>query len=299
MPSVAIRACTSGILIDDKKLKAYLESKYFSRFNPEVERAVFKALWKFVIRLADERCEKNRTINYSALTLLYGRNPAQFQAQVEADRDYFSTIATGGSPFVCLIHFLSRSAGSHTLPVAPNVLQRPFTAQAPNTRWVADITYVATDEGWLYLAVVLDLYDRAVVGLSIKPRMTTELVIDALTMAWFRRRPAKGLVHHSDRGSQYASHAFQQQLKAFGMTCSMSRKGNCRDNAVAENFFNNLKNERVHGQRYATRAYARADLFDYIETFYNRSRRHSALRGQSPALAYEAWIKQHQESLTA
>jgi len=101
----------SGILIDDKKLKAYLESKYFSRFNPEVEKAVFKALWKFVFRLTDERCEKNRAINYSALTLLYGRNPAQFQAQVEADRDYFSTIATSGSPLVCLIHFLSRSAG--------------------------------------------------------------------------------------------------------------------------------------------------------------------------------------------
>jgi hypothetical protein len=100
----------SGILIDDKKLKAYLESKYFSRFNPEVEKAVFKALWKFVFRLTDERCEKNRTINYSALTLLYGRNPAQFQAQIEADRDYFSTIATGGSPLVCLIHFLSRAA---------------------------------------------------------------------------------------------------------------------------------------------------------------------------------------------
>ncbi|NMQ19152.1 hypothetical protein E4P82_08030 [Candidatus Competibacter phosphatis] len=101
----------SGILIDDKKLKAYLESKYFSRFNPEVEKGVFKALWKFVFRLTDERCEKNRAINYSALTLLYGRNPTQFQAQVEADRDYFSTIATGGSPPVCLIHFLSRSAG--------------------------------------------------------------------------------------------------------------------------------------------------------------------------------------------
>ncbi|MBE7527971.1 MAG: hypothetical protein HS120_10990 [Burkholderiales bacterium] len=101
----------SGILIDDKKLKAYLESKYFSRFNPEVEKAVYKALWKFVFRLTDEKCEKNRTINYSALTLLYGRNPAQFQAQIEADRDYFSTIATGGLPLVCLIHFLSRSAG--------------------------------------------------------------------------------------------------------------------------------------------------------------------------------------------
>lgn len=100
----------SGILIDDKKLKSYLESKYFSRFNPEVEKAVFKALWKFVFRLTNEKCEKNRTINYSALTLLYGRSPAQFQAQIEADRDYFSTIATGGSPLVCLIHFLSRSA---------------------------------------------------------------------------------------------------------------------------------------------------------------------------------------------
>ncbi len=195
--------------------------------------------------------------------------------------------------------FKATTDSRHTLPVALNVLNRQFTPEAPNTSWVADITYIATAEGWLYLAVVIDLYDRAVVGWSIKPRMTADIVIDALTMAWFRRRPAQGLVHHSDRGSQYASHAFQAKLKQWGMVCSMSRKANCWDNAVAESFFNSLKNERVHGQRYLTRAQAQADLFDYIEIFYNRSRRHSALGGKSPAWMYQAWLQRHQAQLAA
>ncbi len=187
----------------------------------------------------------------------------------------------------------------HSLPVAPNVLDRQFNQAMPNAAWATDITYIATAEGWLYLAVVLDLFDRSVVGWSIKPRMTTDIVIDALTMAWFRRRPAAGLVHHSDRGSQYASGAYQAKLAEYGMVCSMSRKANCWDNAVAESFFNSLKNERVHGQRYRTRDEARADLFEYIELFYNRSRRHSALGGKAPASVYEAWIAQHGQKWAA
>jgi putative transposase len=188
----------------------------------------------------------------------------------------------------------------HGLPVAPNLLARDFAPGAPNQAWVADITYIWTDEGWLYLAMVLDLFNREIVGWSIKPRMTTDLVIDALTMAWFRRKPAAGLVHHSDRGSQYASHAFQDRLAEYGMVRSMSRKGNCWDNAPAESFFNSLKNERVFAQRYATRAAARADLFEYIEAFYNRSRRHSTLGYRSPAQFLQDWItKQHAQKMAA
>lgn len=188
----------------------------------------------------------------------------------------------------------------HSLPVAPNLLDRNFTPAAPNQVWTADITYIWTDEGWLYLAVVLDLFNREVVGWSIKPRMKADIVVDALTMAWFRRGPAPGLLHHSDRGSQYASQAFQARLKEYGMVCSMSRKGNCWDNAPSESFFNSYKNERVHGTRYATRAEAIADAFDYIEPFYNRRRRHSTLGGASPVKFLEDWISaQHKEQLAA
>ena len=153
----------------------------------------------------------------------------------------------------------------HHLPVADNLLKRDFMPTAPNKVWTADMTYIWTDEGWLYLAVVIDLFNREVVGWSIKPRMTTDIVIDALTMAWFRRKPTPGLMHHSDRGSQYASHAFQARLQEYGMVCSMSRKGNCWDNAPTESFFNSLKNERVHGIHYRTKEEAKADLFDYIK----------------------------------
>ena len=188
----------------------------------------------------------------------------------------------------------------HNLPVAANLLERNFTPAAPNQAWSADLTYVWTDEGWLYLAVVLDLFNREIVGWSIKPRMTVDIVLDALTMAWFRRRPAPGLIHHSDRGSQYASRAFQGKLTEYGMSCSMSRKGNCWDNAPTESFFNSLKNERVHGTRYATRAQAIADLFDYIEVFYNRSRRHSTLGYRSPVQFLQDWITtQHERKIAA
>jgi putative transposase len=188
----------------------------------------------------------------------------------------------------------------HALPVAPNRLNRDFTPAAPNRTWVADITYIPTGEGWLYLAVVLDLFNREIVGFSIKPRMTADIVVDALTMAWFRRRPAPGLMHHSDRGSQYASLAFQARLAEYGMVCSMSRKGNCWDNAPAESFFNSLKNERVHGARYVTREEAISDLFEYIEVFYNRRRRHSTLNSKSPIQFLQDWISsQHEHNLAA
>jgi putative transposase len=189
---------------------------------------------------------------------------------------------------------------THALPVAPNRLDRHFTPTAPNQVWTADLTYIGTEEGWLYLAVVLDLFNREIVGWSVQPRMTTDIVTDALTMAWFRRKPGPGLLHHSDRGSQYASHAFQQKLVEYDMACSMSRKGNCWDNAPTESFFNSLKNERVHGTRYATRAGARTDLFDYIEVFYNRRRRHSTLGYQSPIQFLQGWLKtQHERILAA
>jgi putative transposase len=188
----------------------------------------------------------------------------------------------------------------HDLPVAPNLLERDFAPSAPNRVWTADLTYLWTAEGWLYLAVVIDLFNREVVGWSIKPRMCADLVIDALTMAWLRRRPAPGLIHHSDRGSQYASHAFQKRLAHYGMICSMSRKGNCWDNAPTESFFNSLKNERVHGQRYRTRAQAKADVFSYIEPFYNRRRRHSTLGSRSPLQFMRDWMAaQNQAKPTA
>jgi putative transposase len=186
--------------------------------------------------------------------------------------------------------FKATTDSKHGLPVAANLLERNFAPAAPNRVWSADLTYVWTDEGWLYLAVVLDLFNREVVGWAIKSRMSSDIVIDALTMAWFRRRPEAGLIHHSDRGSQYASQAFQAKLTEYGMRCSMSRKGNCWDNAPTESFFNSLKNERVHGQRYRPRAEAITDLFEYIEVFYNRTRRHSTLGSRSPIQFMQDWI---------
>jgi putative transposase len=188
----------------------------------------------------------------------------------------------------------------HGLPVAENRLERNFTPVAPNQVWTSDITYLWTDEGWLYLAIVLDLFNREVVGWSLKPRMTAEIVTDALTMAWFRRKPAPGLLHHSDRGSQYASAAFQNKLADYGMACSMSRKGNCWDNAPTESWFNSFKNERVHGVRFETRAEMTAASFEYIEVFYNRERLHSTLGYQSPAQFLKNWTHaQQREKLVA
>jgi transposase InsO family protein len=188
----------------------------------------------------------------------------------------------------------------HTMPVAPNLLARNFSPVVPDQVWTSDITYLWTDEGWLYLTIVLDLFNREVVGWSLKPRMTADIVLDALTMAWFRRKPAPGVLFHSDRGSQYASGAFQDKLAQYGMTCSMSRKGNCWDNAPSESWFNSFKNERAHWMHYATHAEATADVFEYIEVFYNRKRRHSTLSYQSPTEFLENWISaQHGQTQVA
>lgn len=166
--------------------------------------------------------------------------------------------------------------------VAPNLLDRTFNAPAPNQKWVADFTYIWTAEGWLYVAVVLDLYARRAIGWSMKPEMTAQLVTDALMMAvWRRGKPAK-LMHHSDRGSQYSSEQFQRLLGELGITCSMSRAGNVFDNSAMESFFSSLKIERTARKTYRTRDEARADVFDYIERFYNPKCRHSTLGYLSP-----------------
>jgi putative transposase len=183
----------------------------------------------------------------------------------------------------------------HRLPVAENLLARDFTPSAPNQVWTSDITYLWTEEGWLYLAIVLDLFNREVVGWSMKPRMRVDLITDALAMAWFRRRPAPALIHHSDRGSQYASHAFQKKLAEYGMRCSMSRKGNCWDNAPTESWFNSFKNERVFGERFATHEAMKARAFEYIEVFYNRRRLHSTLGYTSPAQFLKDWTEAQQK----
>lgn len=171
---------------------------------------------------------------------------------------------------------------NHRLPVAANVLNQEFTATMPNEKWVADITYIPTDQGWLYLAVVLDLFSRKVVGWALDSVMTTQLVERALRHAFATRRPATALLHHSDRGSQYASHAYQALLRAWRVQPSMSRTGVCYDNAVAESFFATIKVERIHAQHYRSHAEARRDIFIYIEGFYNHRRRHSALGYLSP-----------------
>jgi len=178
---------------------------------------------------------------------------------------------------------------NHSNPVAENVLNRQFNqTTGPNQSWVSDITYVWTSQGWIYLACVVDLYSRKVIGWSMSSQMTKKLVLDALQMAIVRRCPKEKLLHHSDRGSQYCSDEYQRKLESHGILCSMSRKGNCWDNAVMESFFATLKKELIHHQRYETRASARQSIFEYIEIFYNRERLHSSLGYQSPEMLEQA-----------
>ncbi|WP_244145204.1 IS3 family transposase [Paraburkholderia tuberum] len=182
----------------------------------------------------------------------------------------------------------------HKLPVAPNLLNREFTPAEPNQVFSSDITYIWTDEGWLYLAVVLDLFNREVVGWSIKPRMTADLVTDALTMAWFRRRPAPGALCHSDRGRPVRESRVPAQAERLRHALLDEPKGRLLGHAPTESFFNSLKNERVHATRYRTHQDAKADLFEYVEVFYNRSRRHSSLGFVSPERSLQDWIKAQQ-----
>ena len=170
----------------------------------------------------------------------------------------------------------------HDLAVAPNLLKQDFHADMPNQKWVADITYLPTDEGWLYLAVVLDLYSRRVVGWAMDKRMKTGLVCGALNMALHQREQPTGVIVHSDRGSQYCSHAYQRIINTQQLKCSMSRRGDCYDNSCAESFFHTLKVELTHGVRYETRAQLRHEVFEFIEAYYNTNRRHSTLGFISP-----------------
>ena len=185
--------------------------------------------------------------------------------------------------------FKATTNSRHNFPIAPNLLNQDFTVGAPDRAWVGDITYIPTDEGWLYLAVLLDLFNREVVGWAASSKMTRQLTIDALQMALGRRNPEKELLHHSDRGSQYAAADYQRILKEHGFICSMSRKGNCYDNAVAESFFGRLKSEWINHYRYLSRSEAIQNLFYYIEIFYNRKRRHSSINYSTPQ-KYESFL---------
>ena len=179
--------------------------------------------------------------------------------------------------------FRHTTDSNHDLPVAENVLDRAFDPATANAAWVSDFTFIPTREGWLYLAAVEDLYSRRVVGWAMSARMTSRLVVDALGMAVQQRLPAAGLLAHSDRGSQYASEHYRRLLANHGIDCSMSRRANCWDNAPMESFFASLKKELVHHEDYQTREEAKASIFEYIEVFYNRQRRHSTLGFKSPA----------------
>jgi transposase InsO family protein len=187
--------------------------------------------------------------------------------------------------------FVVTTDSDHALPVAENLLDRHFSVDTPNARWAADITYIHTGEGWLYLAVILDLFSRRVVGWAMGETLERSLVLSALNMALVGRQPTTGLLCHSDRGSQYASGAYQDALQKAGAVCSMSRKGNCWDNAPTESFFATLKRELVHRRRFVTRQEAKTAIFRWIEVWYNRNRRHSTLGYVSP----EAFERQYQQ----
>jgi transposase InsO family protein len=179
----------------------------------------------------------------------------------------------------------------HSLPVAQNILNRQFQREGPNEAWVADITYIRTEEGWLYLAAIMDLFSRRIVGWAMGDWISRRLPLRALHMAVQRRRPERGLIHHSDRGSQYASGDYQKELKKHGIVCSMSRKGDCWDNAPMESWFHTLKVELVHDANFRTRREAIAAIFEYMEVFYDRQRIHSALGGLTPSEIEEVVLR--------
>jgi len=210
-----------------------------------------------------EKCSKNRVARRMKLLGLYAKAKKKFKVTTDS---------------------------KHNLPVAPNLLDRDFNAIAPNQKYVGDITYIWTNEGWMYLAVVIDLYSRAVIGWSMQSTMTRQLVCDALMMALWRRGFPRGVLFHSDQGSQYCSDDYQKMLVRYGLICSMSRKGNCWDNSVAESFFHSLKTELTYTETYATREIAKQSTFNYIETYYNRVRRHSYI-GLIAPMDFEAQYK--------
>jgi putative transposase len=231
-----------------------LDKKIFSIFNAHKSRYGAKRITDD-LHDAGERCSKNRV----------AKRMQHLGLRAKAKKKYKVT-----------------TDSKHNLPIAANLLNRDFSTTGPNQKWVGDISYINTEEGWMYLAVVIDLYSRAVIGWSMQSTMSCQLVCDALIMALYRRGFPKQVMFHSDRGSQYCSRAYQKILKQYEMICSMSRKGNCWDNAIAESFFHTIKVELTHTERYKTRELAKQSIFHYIEVYYNRSRRHSALGSIAP-----------------
>ena len=235
--------------IEDQRLLILIRNSYAASGGVYGAPRVFLDL-----REAGETCGRHRVARIMRIN------------KIKALRGYKAPRAVKGRPSI----------------IAPNRLQREFTVDTPDQAWVTDITYIRTWQGWLYLAVVLDLYSRKVVGWSMKPSLAKDLVVDAILMAVWRRRPKSNTIIHSDQGSQYGSDAWLRFCREHRLQPSMSRRGNCWDNAVAESFFSSLKKERIKKRIYKTREIARADIFDYIEVFYNRKRRHSHLGGVSP-----------------
>lgn len=253
-------------------------------------------------RKPSQRHQHRRLLDQQVNTLFhqhkqrYGAERLQQKLQQEDGKRYdLKTIAASlkrqGLVAKAARKFKATTNSRHNLPVFDNLLEQDFTATAPNQKWVGDITYLWTDEGWLYLAVILDLFSRQVIGWSMPERMTADLVRDALQMALFRRKLPKGVIVHSDRGSQYCSHVYRQLLQQHQLLGSMSAKGNCYDNACAESFFHSLKVEAIHGERFVSREAMRQTVFEYIETDYNSVRLHSANGFQSP-VEFEANFKQ-------
>lgn len=235
--------------IEDQRLLALIRASYVASSGVYGSPRVFLDL-----REAGETCGKHRVARLMRAN------------KIKALRGYKAPRVIVGRPSI----------------IAPNKLNREFRVECPDRAWVTDITYIRTWQGWLYLAVVMDLFARKIVGWSMKPTLARELVLDALLMAVWRRRPQSSVIVHSDQGSQYGSDDWMRFCKANRLEPSMSRRGNCWDNAVAESFFSSLKKERIKKRVYKTRALARADVFDYIEMFYNRTRRHSHTGGVSP-----------------
>jgi putative transposase len=231
-----------------------LDKKIIAIFNSHSSRYGYPRITD-ELHDQDEKCGKNRVFRRMRKLGLRAKGKKKFKVTTDSN---------------------------HNLPVAANLLDRDFSTSAPNQKWVSDITYIWTDEGWLYLATVIDLYSRAVIGWSIQSTMTRQLICDALMMALWRRGFPRGVLCHSDRGSQYCSEDYQEMLKTYGLICSMSRKGNCWDNAVAESFFHSIKIELIYTERYATREIAKQSVFQYIEVYYNRVRRHSAIGSRAP-----------------
>jgi transposase InsO family protein len=254
-----------------------------------IERSGYYAWLK---KVPGKRATANATLDQKILTTFhqhkgrYGAPRLQDELQGEGERVSKNRVARRmkalGIQAKGKKKFKATTDSKHNLPVAPNLLNRDFTAKRPNKKWCGDITYVWTEEGWLYLATVIDLYSRKVIGWSLQSTMTKQLVCDALMMALWRRGFPRNVLFHSDRGSQYCSHDYQNMLKHYGLTCSMSRKGNCWDNSVAESFFHSIKTELIYHERYTTRENAKQSIFHYIEVYYNKLRRHSTIGSLAP-----------------